>query len=143
MLGADPPALEPHRQGRSIERIRRRHPINHHQAMHVELQLHQELVAEGLHQIARVRCAAHMADLDLRARRVGERQHARLLVKARQLVLDRTQRLDHLSGQKRLGPLLRLGKCQHVPLPPDKGENAGRRRAFPASLRPQRGPRPP
>ncbi|HEY2528237.1 MAG TPA: hypothetical protein VGJ20_09870 [Xanthobacteraceae bacterium] len=59
-----------------------------------------------------------MADLDARTRSVGQRDVARLLVKARQLILDFAQRLEHLPCQKGFGLLLRLADRQHAHLPP-------------------------
>ena len=70
-------------------------PIDHHQPMHVELQLHQQLVAEGLHQDSwRPKRRAHGGSRSARAPTIGERPRSRLVVKARQLVFDRAQRLD-------------------------------------------------
>jgi len=83
--------------------------------VHVELQLHQELVAERLDEIGRVGRAAHVADFDASARRLAERGLVRLGVEARQCILDRAQRLEHLSGQKIFGAPLRFGDSQHAP----------------------------
>jgi len=41
MLGAQPPAFEPHGEGIRIERIEPRHAIHDHQPMNIELELHQ------------------------------------------------------------------------------------------------------
>jgi hypothetical protein len=86
--------------------------------MHVELQLHQQFVIECMHKISRVGSAANMADLDARTRSIGQLDVARLLVKTRQLIFDRGQRLEHLPYEKGFGPLLRLGDRQHAHLQP-------------------------
>ena len=54
-----------------------------------------------------------MTDFDPRARHVGQLHVARLLVKARHLIFDGAQRLEHLASQKGFSSLLRLGNCQH------------------------------
>ena len=115
MLGADAPAIEMHREAAGVERIERRHAIDHDQPVDVQQELHQQFVAEGLDQVAGVEGAAHVADLDPAARRRAERGLDRLGVKARQLVFDRPQRFEHLPGQEILGPTLRLDNRQHAP----------------------------
>ena len=90
-----------------------------------------------------------MADLDPGARRVARSISRGSVVKARQFVLDRSQRLEHLPRQKLLGPLLRLGNRQHALLPPatgggGEGRNAARATGVASEWqRPPGGPRPP
>jgi hypothetical protein len=50
-----------------------------------------------------------MADLDPRAGGIDQLHFSGFGVKARQLIFDRLQRFDHLSGQEKFGPRLRLG----------------------------------
>ena len=114
MLGADAPAVELNRQGAGVERIERRHAVDDDKPMHIELQLHQQLVAECLNEIGGIRSAAHMPDRDLAMRRGAQRGFTRLGIEARQLVLDRPQGFEHLAGQKILGPPLRLGNRHHA-----------------------------
>ena len=107
-----------HRQAAGVERIDCRHAIDHDQATDIKLQLHQQLVAECLDQVGRIRGAADMANLDPAARRRAERGVDRLGVEARQLVFDRAQCFQHLPGQKLLGAPLRFGNRQHSLLRP-------------------------
>jgi hypothetical protein len=58
-----------------------------------------------------------MAELDPRARGISKLYLSRFGVKARQLVFDRLQRFEHLAGQEKFGPLLRLGIVNIPPLP--------------------------
>jgi hypothetical protein len=67
MLGADAPALETYGKGAGIERIECRHAIDNDEPVNVELQLHQQLFAEGVDEVGGVGSASHMADLDTRA----------------------------------------------------------------------------
>ena len=48
MFGADAPAFETYRKGAGVERIECRHAINNDEPVNVELQLHQQLFAEGV-----------------------------------------------------------------------------------------------
>ena len=114
MLGAQPPAFEPHGEGIRIERVERRHAVHHDQPMNIELELHQQFVAKAVYEIGGIRGAAHMADLHPRPRGVAELHHSWFRLKARQLVFDRLQRLDHLPSKEKFGPLLRLGNRQHL-----------------------------
>jgi hypothetical protein len=91
--------------------------------VYIELQLHQQFVAERVDQIGGVGGAAHMADLDARARDVGQLDIDRLGVEARQFVFDRAQCLQHLAGQKQLDAPVRLGNRQHSPLPPTSAKH--------------------
>jgi hypothetical protein len=76
--------------------------------VHVELQLHQKLIAKASDEVGGGGGALHMADLEPRAHGVGKQYFARFRVKARQLVFDRLQRFEHLDSEKKLGPLLYL-----------------------------------
>src|SRR5271165_1157508 len=67
MFGADAPAFETYRKGAGVERIECRHAINNDEPVNVELQLHQQLFAEGVDEVGGVGSASHMADLDPRA----------------------------------------------------------------------------
>ena len=82
--------------------------------MHVELQLHQELVAESVHQVGGIGGAADVTDFDPRTCGLGEFDIDGLGIKTRQLVFDRAQRSQHLLPQEELGPLLRLRDRQHA-----------------------------
>jgi hypothetical protein len=114
MLGAEPPAFEPHGKRFRIERGGGWHAIDDDQPMNIELQLHQQFVAKAVDEIGGIRGAAHMADLHPQPRGIAEPDYSRLRLKARQLVVDRLRRLDHLSGEEKFGPLLRLGNRQHL-----------------------------
>ena len=96
--------------------------------MHIELQLHQEFVAERIDEIGRLGSAAHMADFDARARRIRQLDIDGLGIEARQLVFDRAQCFQHLPGQKLLGAPLRFGNRQHSLLRPTPAERGRRRR---------------
>jgi len=50
-----------------------------------------------------------MTDLDPRAGGIGQLHFSGVGVTAQQLIFNRPQRFDHLSGQEKFGPLLRLG----------------------------------
>ena len=118
MLGTEPPAFEPHCERIRIERIERRHAVYDDQPVNIELELHQQLIAKAVDEIGGIRSAAHMADLHPRPRGIAKQDFSRFCLKARQLVFDRLQRLDHLSGEEKLGPLLRLGNRQHFAATP-------------------------
>jgi hypothetical protein len=105
MFSADAPALETNCNCARIERLESRHAVDDHQPMHVELQLHQELVAKGSDEVAGVGSAAYMTDFDMRASNGGRVDTARS-VEARQVVLDRAQCPQHLAGQEELGASL-------------------------------------
>jgi len=118
MLGTQAPAFEPHRKRIRIERIQCRHAVYDNQSMNVELQLHLQFVAKAVDEISGIRSTAHMADLHPGAHDIAELHLSRLGLKARQLVFDRLQRLDHLPGKEELGLLLRLGNRQHFAATP-------------------------
>jgi hypothetical protein len=76
-----------------------------------------------------------VADLHLRPRSVAEVHFSWFRIKTRQLVFDRSQRLDHLPGEEQFGPLLRLGNRQHSLLPmPVWTQTAGWFRRFPCAV---------
>jgi hypothetical protein len=85
--------------------------------VHIELQLHQQFVAERVDQVGGVGGAAHMADLDPRARGVGQLDIDRLGVEARQFVFDRAQCFQHLPGEEVLDLPLRPDERQHPAVP--------------------------
>ena len=99
--------------------------------MNIELELHQQLVAESADEIGGVGGAADMPDLDAGTGDIGQLDIDRLGVEARQFIFDRAQCLQHLPGQKRLGPPLCLDDRQHAAYPPDMGDNTRRRCGVP------------
>src|SRR5262249_35769159 len=98
MLGADAPALETYRKSAGIKRIECRYAINDHEPMNVELQLHQQLFAEGVDAVGGVGSASHMADLDPRPGGLRQVLTVQWGIKAGQFVVDGPQRLQHLPG---------------------------------------------
>ena len=104
---------------------------NHDEPVHIELQLHQQFVAERVNQIGGVGGAAHVADFDPGACDIRQFYLDRLGVEARQLVFDGAQRLDHLASQKLLRSLLGLCNRQHRALPPTPARTLPETAAFP------------
>ena len=115
MLGADTPTFQTYRKATGVECIECGHAINNDEPVNVELQLHQQLFAEGVDEVGGVRSASHMADLDPRAGDLRQVLIVQLGIKARQFVFDGAQRLQHLAGQEELGPPLCLAYGQHAP----------------------------
>jgi hypothetical protein len=99
---------ETYRKGAGVERIECRHSINNDEPVNVELQLHQQLFAEGVDEVGGVGSTSHMADLDTCAGDLGQVHIVQLGIKARQSVFDGAQRFQHLPGQEELGPPLCL-----------------------------------
>ena len=108
---------ETYRKGAGVERIECRHAINNDEPVNVELELHQQLFAEGVDEVGGVGSTSHMADLDTCAGDLGQVHIVQLGIKARQSVLDGAQRFQHLPGQEELGPPLWLAYGQHVANP--------------------------
>ena len=67
MFRPDAPPLEPDRERAPVEGVKSRYPIDHDQTMDVELQLHQQFIAECVNEVGGVRSTADMTDLDERA----------------------------------------------------------------------------
>ena len=92
MLGADTLTFQTYRKGTGVECIECGHAINNDEPVNVELQLHQQLFAEGVDEVGGVRSASHMADLDARADNLCQVHIVQLGIKARQFVFDSAQR---------------------------------------------------
>ena len=114
MLGANAPAFETYGKGPGIERVECRHAINDDEPVNIELQLHQQLFAEGVDQVGGIGSAAHITDLDTRTSDRRQIHIVQLGIKARQFVFDGVQRFQHLADQEELGPPLRLAYGQHA-----------------------------
>src|ERR1700726_1807309 len=97
---------ETYRKGTGVERIEGGHAINNDEPVSVELQLHQQLFAEGVDEVGGVGSASHMADLDTWRATSAKSTSVQLGIKARQSVFDGAQRFQHLPGQEELCPPL-------------------------------------
>jgi hypothetical protein len=108
---------ETYRKGTGVERIECGHAINNDEPVSVELQLHQQLFAEGVDEVGGVGSASHMADLDTCAGDLGQVHIRATGYQSWQSVFDGAQRFQHLPGQEELGPPLCLAYGQHVANP--------------------------
>jgi hypothetical protein len=107
---------ETYRKGTGVERIECGHAINNDEPVSVELQLHQQLFAEGVDEVGGVGSASHMADLDTCAGDLGQVHIRATGYQSWQSVFDGAQRFQHLPGQEELGPPLCLAYGQQSPI---------------------------